>query len=41
LLDVMRAYIDDLNVKLDERRIAVDLLQSETKILILRQVFNK
>ncbi len=31
--DVMRAYIDDLNVKLDERRIAVDHLQSKAKIL--------
>jgi outer membrane protein TolC len=31
--DVMRAYIDNLNVYLDERRIAVDHLQSRAKIL--------
>ncbi|MFK5984821.1 MAG: TolC family protein [Pseudomonadota bacterium] len=31
--DVMRAHIDNLNVKLDERRIAVDHLQSRSKML--------
>ncbi|MFK5986784.1 MAG: TolC family protein [Pseudomonadota bacterium] len=31
--DVMRAYIDDLNAHLDERRIAVDHLQTKAKIL--------
>ncbi len=31
--DVMRAHIDDLNVHLDERRIAVDHLKSKAKIL--------
>ncbi len=31
--DVMRAYIDQLNVHLDERRIAVDHLQTKAKIL--------
>lgn len=31
--DVMRAYIDDLNANLDERRIAVDHLQTKAKIL--------
>ncbi len=39
--DVMRAYIDDLNVKLDERRIAVDQLQSKTKILYFTSSFIK
>jgi len=38
--DVMRAYIDDLNVKLDERRIAVDHLQSKAKILYFISSFN-
>jgi outer membrane protein TolC len=37
--DVMRAYIDDLNVKLDERRIAVDHLQSKAKILYFTSSF--
>ncbi len=31
--DVMRAYIDDLNANLDERRIAVDHLQTRARIL--------
>jgi outer membrane protein TolC len=31
--DVMRAYIDNLNVNLDERRIAVDHLQSRANML--------
>jgi outer membrane protein TolC len=31
--DVMRAYIDNLNANLDERRIAVDHLQAKAKIL--------
>ena len=31
--DVMRAYMDDLNSKLDERRIAIDLAQTKAKIL--------
>ena len=39
--DVMRAYIDDLNVKLDERRIAVDHLQSKAKILYFTSSFSK
>ena len=39
--DVMRAYIDDLNVKLDERRIAVDHLQSKAKILYFTSSFNQ
>ncbi len=39
--DVMRAYIDDLNVKLDERRIAVDHLQSKAKILYFTSSFHK
>ena len=39
--DVMRAYIDDLNVKLDERRIAVDHLQSKAKILYFTSSFVK
>ncbi len=39
--DVMRAYIDDLNVKLDERRIAVDHLQSKAKILYFTSSFAK
>ncbi len=39
--DVMRAYIDDLNVKLDERRIAVDHLQSKAKILYFTSSFRK
>ncbi len=39
--DVMRAYIDDLNVKLDERRIAVDHLKSKAKILYFTSSFNK
>ncbi len=38
--DVMRAYIDDLNVKLDERRIAVDHLQSKARILYFASSFN-
>ncbi len=38
--DVMRAYIDDLNVKLDERRIAVDHLQSIAKILYFTSSFE-
>ena len=38
--DVMRAYIDDLNVKLDERRIAVDHLQSKARILYFTSSFN-
>ena len=38
--DVMRAYIDDLNVKLDERRIAVDHLQSKSKILYFTSSFK-
>jgi len=38
--DVMRAYIDDLNVKLDERRIAVDHLQSKAKILYFTSSFQ-
>lgn len=37
--DVMRAYIDDLNVKLDERRIAVDHLQSKARILYFASSF--
>ncbi len=37
--DVMRAYIDDLNVKLDERRIAVDHLQTRAKILYFTSSF--
>jgi Holliday junction resolvase RusA-like endonuclease len=39
--DVMRAYIDDLNVKLDERRIAVDHLQSKAKILYFTSSFEQ
>lgn len=39
--DVMRAYIDDLNVKLDERRIAIDHLQSKAKILYFTSSFVK
>jgi len=39
--DVMRAYIDDLNVKLDERRIAVDHLQSKAKILYFTSSFAR
>jgi outer membrane protein TolC len=33
--DVMRAYINNLNAHLDERRIAVDHLQTNTRILYL------
>lgn len=39
--DVMRAYIDDLNVKLDERRIAVDHLQSKARILYFTSSFEQ
>jgi len=38
--DVMRAYIDELNANLDERRIAVDHLQSKAKILYFASVFK-
>lgn len=38
--DVMRAYIDDLNVRLDERRIAVDHLQSMARILYFTSSFE-
>ncbi len=38
--DVMRAYIDDLNARLDERRIAVDHLQSKARILYFTSSFN-
>ena len=31
--DVMRAYVDDLNANLDERRITIDISQSKAKIL--------
>lgn len=33
--DVMRAYIDDLNTRLDQQRIKVDRLQAKAKILFL------
>ena len=38
--DVMRAYIDELNANLDERRIAVDHLQSKAKILYFISSFE-
>lgn len=39
--DVMRAYIDELNANLDERRIAVDHLQSKAKILYFTSSFER
>ncbi len=39
--DVMRAYIDDLNARLDERRIAVDHLQTKAKILYFLSPMQK
>ncbi len=33
--NLMRAYIDELNANLDERRIAVDILQTKARILYL------
>lgn len=38
--DVMRAYIGDLNANLDERRIAVDHLQANAKILYFISSFQ-
>jgi uncharacterized coiled-coil protein SlyX len=37
----MRAYIDELNANLDERRIAVDHLQSKAKILYFTSSFER
>ena len=39
--DVMRAYIDDLNAHLDERRIAVDHLQTNARILYFVSGFEQ
>ena len=39
--DVMRAYIYELNANLDERRIAVDHLQSKAKILYFTSSFER
>ncbi len=33
--DVMRAYMDDLNAHLDERRIAIDILKTRVRLLYL------
>ncbi len=38
--DVMRAYIDDLNIHLEEKRLAVDHLKSKAKILYFTAVFS-
>ena len=39
--DVMRAYIDDLNAHLDERRIAIDHLQTHARILYFVSGFEQ